>query len=65
MILDLIEKRSFHLVMDWGNKYTIFWADMSSSGHANNKTKNILVLSKDFFTRNRQYNNLCRKIVFN
>ena len=41
MVLDLIEKGSFHLVV-------MDLIDMSSSVHANNKAKNILVLGKDF-----------------
>ena len=45
MVLNLIEKRSFHLVMDL---VKIFGTNMSSSVHVNNKTKNILVLGKDF-----------------
>ena len=46
MALGLIEKDSFHLaVMDL---VIILGADMSSSVHANNKTKNILFLGKDF-----------------
>ena len=32
----------------FGRIVIMFWADMSSSVHANNKTKNILVLGKDF-----------------
>ena len=32
----------------FGGNCIIFGADMSSSVHANNKTKNILVLGKDF-----------------
>ena len=32
----------------FGRNVIIFGADMSSSVHANNKTKNILVLGKDF-----------------
>ena len=32
----------------FGRNLVIFGADMSSSVHANNKTKNILVLGKDF-----------------
>ena len=42
MVLDLIEKGRF------GRNCIILEADMSSSVHANNKTKNILVLGKDF-----------------
>ena len=45
MVLDLIEKMSFHLVMDV-IETIIFGADMSSSIHANSKTKNISVLGK-------------------
>ena len=42
----------------------MFGAAMSSSVHANSKKNNILVLGK-IYTRIKQYNNLCRKIVFN
>ena len=45
MLLDLTEKRSFHLVMDL---VETIYRNCSSSVHANNKTKNILVLGKDF-----------------
>ena len=45
MVLNLIEKGSFHLVID---NCLIFEADMSSSVHANNRTENILVIGKDF-----------------
>ena len=46
MALGLIEKDSFHLaVMDL---VIILGVDMSGSVHANNKTKNILFLGKDF-----------------
>ena len=48
MVLDLIEKESFHLVKNLVENEIIFEADMSSSVHANNKAKNILVLGKDF-----------------
>ena len=32
----------------FGRNVIIFWADMSSSVHTNNKTRSILVLGKDF-----------------
>ena len=44
MILDLIEFGS----NGFGRNVIIFGADMSSSVHANNKTKSLLVLGKDF-----------------
>ena len=49
MVLDLIQKKLF-LFPDgsFGQNVIIFGADMSSSAHANNKTRNILVLGKDF-----------------
>ena len=47
VVLDLIEKESFHLVMDLVETI-IFGADMSSSVHANNRKSNIIVLGKDF-----------------
>ena len=46
MVLDLIEKESFHLVMDLVETQCFFGADMSSSAHANNRTKRILVPGK-------------------
>ena len=41
-------KGEFSFVNGFGRNVIIFVADMSSSVHANNKTKNILVLGKDF-----------------
>ena len=41
-------KGEFSLGNEVGRNVIIFGADMSSSVHANNKTKNILVLGKDF-----------------
>ena len=38
-----------------GKNCIIFGADLSSSSHTNNK----------ICTRNKRYNNLCKKIVFN
>ena len=35
----------------FGKNVIIFGADMSSSAHANNKTRSILVLGKDFIQR--------------
>ena len=42
------EKGEFLFGNGFGKNLIIFGADMSSSFHANNKTKNILVLGKDF-----------------
>ena len=36
----------FSISNDWGKNVIIFGADMSLSVHANNKNKNILILSK-------------------
>ena len=47
MVLDLIEEDS-SFGDGFGQNAIIFGADMSSSVHANNKTRNILVLGKDF-----------------
>ena len=41
-------KGEFSFGNGFGRERIIFGADMSSSVHANNKTKNILVLGKDF-----------------
>ena len=41
-------KEEFSFSNGFGRNVIIFGADMSSSVHANNKTKNILVLGKDF-----------------
>ena len=48
MVFDLIENGEFSFSNGFGRNVISFWADMSSSVHANNKTKNILVLAKDF-----------------
>ena len=49
MVFDLIEKEGFSFGSNGlGRNVIIFEADTSSSVHANNKTKNILVLGKDF-----------------
>ena len=50
-------KGEFSFGNGFGRNVIILGANMSSSVHANNKIK--------FITRIRQYNNLCRKIVFN
>ena len=47
MVLDLIEKE-FSFGNGFGRNVIILGADMSSSVHANNRTKNILVLGKYF-----------------
>ena len=49
MVLDLIQKEPF-LFPDgnFGQNLIMFGADMGSSTHGNNKTRNILVLGKDF-----------------
>ena len=41
-------KGEFSFGDGFGQNIIVFWADMSSSIHANNRTKNILVLGKDF-----------------
>ena len=41
-------KGEFSFSNGFGQNVIIFGADMSGSVHANNKTKNILVLGKDF-----------------
>ena len=46
-ILDLIQKEVLHKWRIWQN-VIIFGADLSSSTHANNKTRSILVFGKDF-----------------
>ena len=45
----------------FGQNVIFLWADVSSFVPATNRTKNLFVLAKDF----RQYDNICRKIVFN
>ena len=45
--LDLIEDQVFHFqVIGFGQNVLIFGVDMSSSGHIDNKKKDILVLGK-------------------
>ena len=44
-------KGEFSFINGFGRNVTIFRADMSSSIHANNRTKNILLLGKDFIQR--------------
>ena len=46
MVLDLIEKKSFYLVMDLAINAIIFGVDMSSSVHIDNKNKYILILGE-------------------
>ena len=48
MVLYLIDEEIFHLAMDLVKKEIIFRAGISSSVHANNKTKNVLVLDEEF-----------------
>ena len=47
MELNLIEKESFHLVIEFGRNVIIFGVDMISSRHIDNKKKDILILGKD------------------
>ena len=54
-------REQFSFGSGFGQNVITFGADMSSSVHANNRTKKILVLGKGF----TQYHNLWRKIVFN
>ena len=44
--LDLILIHLFHFKNGWGENAIIFGADMSSSVHASNKNKDILILGK-------------------
>ena len=46
-----------------GRNMIIFGADLSNSKHDNNKTKNILVLGRDFMQKIDD-SNLCRKNLF-
>ena len=49
-------KESFtHPSGGYGRNVIIFGADLSSSTHANNKARSILVIGKDFIRENRQY----------
>ena len=49
MVLDFIQKKRFtHPSGGYGKNVIIFGADLSSSKHANNKTRNILVLGRYF-----------------
>ena len=48
MVLDLIEKRELSFVNGFRRNVIVLGAGMTSSVHANNKTKNILALGKDF-----------------
>ena len=48
MVLDLNRKELFHIQVEDMVTMLFFGADMRSSAHANNKTKSILVLGKDF-----------------
>ena len=47
MALDSIQKQVIH-TQGYVKNVTIFGADMSNSKHANNKTKNVIVLGRDF-----------------
>ena len=51
MVLDLTVKTSTHPDGGMGRNVIIFGADLSNSMHANNKTKNILVLGRDFIQK--------------
>ena len=44
-------KEEFSFGKGFGRNCIILWVDMSSSVHANNKIRNILVLGKDFVQR--------------
>ena len=46
MVLDLIQKVLFHNQVE--DMAKMFRANMSSSAHANNKTRSILILGKEF-----------------
>ena len=46
-----------------GKNVIIFGVDLSNSKRANNKTKHVLVLGREFIQKIKQYN-LCRKNVF-
>ena len=50
MVLDLIQKDLSKKAPSgrYGRNFIILGADMSRSAHANNKTRTILVLGKDF-----------------
>ena len=49
MVLDFIQEEVSHIkVEQMGKNVIIFGADMSSYAHANNKTRSILILGKDF-----------------
>ena len=46
MVLNLIEKKSFYLVMDLAMNAIIFGVDMSSSVHIDNKNNYSLILGE-------------------
>ena len=46
MVLNLIEKKSFYLVIDLAMNAIIFGVDMSSSVHIDNKNKYSLILGE-------------------
>ena len=52
-----------HPNVGYGNNLIIFGVDLSNSRHANNKTKRFNPWKRPC-TKNKQYNNLCRKNVF-
>ena len=56
-------KGEFSFGNGFGRNCIILGVDMSSAVHANNRTKNILVLGKDFVQGLGNTTNLCRKIV--
>ena len=52
MVLYLIEEEVFsHPSRLYGRNVITFGADLSNSSYANNKTRNILFLGKDFIQR--------------
>ena len=66
MVLDLIQKQLFHIqVEDLAKMLLFFGADTSSSVCANNKTRNILVLGKDFIQGIDDTTIYAEKNVFN
>ena len=49
MVLDLIQEEVLHIhIPQYGRNVIVFGANLGSSTHANNKTKNVSVLGKDF-----------------
>ena len=60
--IDQYKHSGYGIKFDRKRKFS--FGNMSSSIHANNKTKNILVLRKDFVQR-LDNTTICRKNVFN